>query len=411
MNDDIAISVQNLTKSYKLYDSAQDRLKESLHPLRRKYHKDFYALSGVSFEIRKGETVGIIGRNGSGKSTLLKLITGVLTPTSGNVTVNGKVSALLELGAGFNPDLTGLENVYFSGTLMGYTRQEMDEKMDDILAFADIGEFVRQPVKSYSSGMFVRLAFAVATKVEPEILIVDEALSVGDMAFQQKCLERFNQLCQAGVTIILVTHDIMMTRNYCSSVVYLVNGKVKTVSDPETTGEMYIKDMHLTPNPSPRLQATATESGKSRFRFGDDGGEIISVDLAVNGESMTFVAEGEHLEISVRTQIGKDVKHPTIFVQIRDYRGYILYGICTSPKDLWAGERKDDWREVGATLRVPMILIPGEYGVTVSLNNRPSDTISIVLDKQVAVATFTVTPVALRSAYHGAVNLAGVWLA
>src|SRR6266567_2342852 len=149
MSDDIAISVQNLTKIYKLYNSPQDRLKESLHPLRKKYHHDFYALNDVSFEVKKGETVGIIGRNGSGKSTLLKIITGVLTPTSGSVTVNGKISALLELGAGFNPDLTGIENVYFNGTLMGFTREEIDAKVDAILSFADIGEFVFQPIKTY----------------------------------------------------------------------------------------------------------------------------------------------------------------------------------------------------------------------------------------------------------------------
>jgi len=187
MSNDIAIKAENLTKTYRLYDSNLDRLKESLHPLRRKYHHEFNALHDFNFEVKKGETVGIIGKNGSGKSTLLKIITGVLTPTSGSVTVNGRISALLELGAGFNPELTGIENVYFNGTLMGYSKEEMHAKLDDILGFADIGEFVRQPVKSYSSGMFVRLAFAVAINIDPDILIVDEALAVGDIFFQQKC--------------------------------------------------------------------------------------------------------------------------------------------------------------------------------------------------------------------------------
>jgi ABC-type polysaccharide/polyol phosphate transport system ATPase subunit len=165
--NDVAIRAQNLTKVYKLYDRSIDRLKESLHPLRRRYHHDFYALKDVSFEIRKGETFGIIGKNGSGKSTLLKIIAGVLTPSGGNLEVRGKVSALLELGTGFNPDMTGLENIYFSGTIMGYSREEMNAKVDDIQAFADIGDFIHQPMKTYSSGMFVRLAFAVATKVDP----------------------------------------------------------------------------------------------------------------------------------------------------------------------------------------------------------------------------------------------------
>ena len=174
-----AIKVSHLTKIYKLYDKPIDRLKESLHPLKKKYHKDFYALSDINFEIKKGETVGIIGKNGAGKSTLLKIITGVLTPSSGHVHVNGRIASLLELGAGFNPEYTGIENIYLQGTLMGYNHEEMEAKIDDILAFADIGDFIHQPVKMYSSGMFARLAFAVAINVDPDILIVDEVLSVG----------------------------------------------------------------------------------------------------------------------------------------------------------------------------------------------------------------------------------------
>ena len=192
-DDGIAVRIQHLTKTYKLYDRSIDRLKESLHPLRRRYHRDFHALKDVSFEIGKGETFGIIGRNGSGKSTLLKIIAGVLTPSAGHLEVRGKVSALLELGIGFNPDLTGRENIYFSGTIMGFSREEMDEKVDDILAFADIGDFINQPVKTYSSGMFVRLAFAMATNVDPDILIIDEALSVGDIFFQTKCYKKFDR--------------------------------------------------------------------------------------------------------------------------------------------------------------------------------------------------------------------------
>ena len=197
MNKNTAIKVTNLSKVYKLYDKPADRLKESLHPLKKKYHKEFYALNDVSFEIKKGETVGIIGKNGAGKSTLLKIITGVLTPSGGHVHVNGRIASLLELGAGFNPEYTGVENIYLQGTLMGYTKEEMESKIQAILDFADIGDFVYQPVKSYSSGMFARLAFAVAINVEPDILIVDEALSVGDVFFQNKC---FKKNCQNFAT-------------------------------------------------------------------------------------------------------------------------------------------------------------------------------------------------------------------
>jgi len=241
LTDNIAIKVENLTKTYRLYNSNLDRLKESLHPLRRKYHHEFNALHNVSFEIKKGETVGIIGKNGSGKSTLLKLITGVLTPTSGSIQVNGRISALLELGAGFNPELTGIENVYFNGTLMGYSREEMDVRLDDILGFADIGEFVNQPVKSYSSGMFVRLAFAVAINVDPDILIVDEALAVGDIKFQKKCKERMNNYKENGSTIVLVSHAMTDVRSMCSKGLFLQQGRMVCWGDASDVINSYFE--------------------------------------------------------------------------------------------------------------------------------------------------------------------------
>ena len=193
MAEDIAISVNDVSKMYKLYDNPMDRLKESLGLSRKKKYKEHYALNHVSFQVHKGETVGIIGTNGSGKSTILKIITGVLNPTSGRVLVNGRISALLELGAGFNMEYNGIENVYLNGTMMGFSEKEIEAKLPEILSFADIGDYVYQPVKTYSSGMFVRLAFAVAINIEPEILIVDEALSVGDVFFQAKCYHKFEE--------------------------------------------------------------------------------------------------------------------------------------------------------------------------------------------------------------------------
>lgn len=241
MSEDVAISVQNLTKIYKLYDSPRDRLKESLHPLRKKYHRDFFALHEVSFDIKKGETVAIVGRNGSGKSTLLKTITGVLTPSSGSVTVDGKISALLELGAGFHPQLTGLENIYFNGTIMGYTRGQMDAKLEQILSFADIGEFVKQPVKTYSSGMFMRLAFAVAVNVDPEILIIDEALAVGDARFTKKCYDRFNLFREQGKTILMVTHDTEAVKTYARHAVFLDEGRILYQGEPKEAVKRYLR--------------------------------------------------------------------------------------------------------------------------------------------------------------------------
>lgn len=240
-NSEYAIDVQNVSKIYRLYDKPIDRLKESLSPTHKNYHKDFFALNDISFQVKKGETVGIIGTNGSGKSTILKIITGVLTPTSGQVQVEGVISALLELGAGFNMDYTGIENIYMNGTMMGFSRKEMEAKLEDILEFADIGDFVYQPVKTYSSGMFVRLAFALAINVEPEILIVDEALSVGDVFFQSKCYRRMEEIRRNGTTILMVTHDMGSVIKYCDRVVLLNKGHFVAEGAPGKMVDLYKK--------------------------------------------------------------------------------------------------------------------------------------------------------------------------
>lgn len=236
-----AIKVDNVTKIYKLFDRPIDRLKESLRPGHKEYHKKFYALNNISFDVEEGQFVGIIGTNGSGKSTILKIITGVLTPTMGEVTVNGRISALLELGAGFNMEYTGIENIYMNGTMMGYSRQEMDKKLPEILEFADIGDFVHQPVKTYSGGMFVRAAFALAINVDPEILIVDEALAVGDVFFQAKCYKKINEIRESGTTVILVTHDMGTIIKYCDKVVVLNRGQFIAEGEPGPMVDLYKK--------------------------------------------------------------------------------------------------------------------------------------------------------------------------
>ena len=246
--EDIAIKIEHLVKSYKVYDNVNDRIKESLSIKKKSYHRDFYALNDVSFEVKRGETVGIIGTNGAGKSTLLKIITGVLKATSGTVQVNGKVSALLELGAGFNQEYTGMENIYLNGMMMGYTREEMSKKVDGIVEFADIGDFIHQPVKTYSSGMFARLAFAVASNVEPDILIVDEALSVGDIFFQNKCFKKFDDLREKGVTILFVSHDVASVRQMCSRVLWLDRGQEKIFDSAETVCDMYMDEKRMAMN-------------------------------------------------------------------------------------------------------------------------------------------------------------------
>lgn len=229
---DISVQVDSVSKVYRLYDSSADRLKEALDFRKnRVYHREHYALSDISFDVKKGETFGIIGTNGAGKSTLLKLITGVTAPSEGTIQVNGKISALLELGAGFNSEYTGLENIYLHGAMMGYSREEMTERVKTIAGFADIGDFLYQPVKTYSSGMFARLAFAVAINIEPDILIVDEALSVGDIFFQNKCYRKFEELRSRGITVLFVSHDISTVKQMCSRVLWIEKGVQQMVGD------------------------------------------------------------------------------------------------------------------------------------------------------------------------------------
>lgn len=235
-----AIEVKDVRKMYKLYERPRDRMKDAFgFGKKKQLYKSHYALNGVSLEIYKGETVGIIGTNGSGKSTILKIITGVLNPTSGKVKVNGRISALLELGAGFNPEYNGVENVYLNGTMMGFTDREIDEKLPAILEFADIGDYVYQPVKTYSSGMFVRLAFAVAINIEPEILIVDEALSVGDVFFQAKCYHKFEEFKEMGKTILFVSHDLSSISKYCDRVFLLNKGELLGEGSPKEMIDAY----------------------------------------------------------------------------------------------------------------------------------------------------------------------------
>lgn len=239
MCSDIAISVRNVSKSYKVFDKPQYRLWQSLLGNRKKLYREFWALKDVSFNIKKGECIGIIGKNGSGKSTILQLIAKILAPTTGEVEVNGRVSALLELGSGFNPEFTGRENVITNGVIMGLSEEDILKKMPEIEAFAEIGEFIDQPVKTYSSGMFVRLAFSCAIHVDPDILIIDEALAVGDMRFQLKCIEKLKKFKLEGKTILFVSHDSFMVRNFCDQAIWMMDGRIHLRGDVKTVTEQY----------------------------------------------------------------------------------------------------------------------------------------------------------------------------
>lgn len=288
MSEKYAIQVQNIEKMYKLYDKPTDRLKESLGFSRKKQYKAHYALSDVSFNVKKGETVGIIGTNGSGKSTILKIITGVLNPTAGQVNVDGRISALLELGAGFNGEYSGVENVYLNGAMIGFTKEEIDAKLQDILDFADIGDFVYQPVKTYSSGMFVRLAFAVAINIEPEILIVDEALSVGDVFFQSKCYHKFEEFKRMGKTILFVSHDLGSIGKYCDRVVLLNKGKKLNEGSPKEMIDIYKKLLvnQYDVETGKTLGDTQNESMKNIGEVADSKEQISDADSAKSDDRL-----------------------------------------------------------------------------------------------------------------------------
>jgi len=328
---DVAIKIANVSKIYKLYEKPVDRLKEALNPFGKKYHKDFYAVKNVSFDVKKGEALGLIGKNGSGKSTLLKMITGVLTPSSGHIYIDGKVSALLELGAGFNPEYTGIENVYFNASLLGYSKQEIDKKIDEILSFADIGDFVYQPVKIYSSGMFVRLAFAVAIHTDPDILIVDEALSVGDIRFQQKCLRKIAEFKQ-NKTIMFVSHDLGVICNYCDRAIWINNGEIIEDGPPEEVSKKYkafMSDSHS----SKYMPASIDEEKKEEDivdpldnnldSFGDGKVDIIGISVinADTGEKLSLITSGQHIKLLIKIKANAFIESPIVGFTIKDRLG------------------------------------------------------------------------------------------
>lgn len=321
--NDIAIKVENLSKVYKLYDKPIDRLKESLSITKKCYHREHYALKNVGFEVKKGEILGIIGKNGSGKSTLLKIITGVLTPTSGNIIVNGRVSALLELGAGFNLEYTGIENIYLNGTLMGYTRQEINEKIENIIDFADIGEFINQPVKTYSSGMFARLAFAVAINVEPDILIVDEVLAVGDIDFQLKCMAKFNEFKEKGKTILFVSHDINSIKKYCNRTIWIQNGTLEGQGNTDIITDKYLDYLK-------RTEENTTQQDNSNYLKTSDIAEIADICIINSkGQIVDTVNYGEKITVKLNFNMYKEIENVVVGIAIKSIDHKYICGLNT----------------------------------------------------------------------------------
>jgi len=408
-----AIRVNDVSKIYRLYDKPMDRLKESLGFSKQKKYKEHYALNHVSFEVERGETVGIIGTNGSGKSTILKIITGVLNPSEGNVEIEGRISALLELGAGFNMEYTGLENVYLNGTMIGLSREEIDAKLQDILEFADIGDFVNQPVKTYSSGMFVRLAFAVAINIEPEVLIVDEALSVGDVFFQAKCFKKFEEFKQMGKTILFVSHDLSSIARYCDRVILLNKGVKVTEGKPKAIIDIYKKILVNQYDPQndgekPTIETKQNTEGlwknhlnvnPQEIEYGDGSADI--VDFAIvdeNGLVTSAIERGTEYQLKMKIRFLADIYNPILAVTVKDLQGKEICGTNTMYEginlgDVHAGEEKTVTFTQKMTIRGGNYLVSfgctGYHGNDFTVYKRLYDIceLNVISDKP-AVGTF-----------------------
>lgn len=380
-NEDIIIEVKNLTKNYKMYTSNRDILLENISLFKTCRHTTYKALEDVSFSVKKGQTFGIIGKNGAGKSTLLKMITGVSAPSEGEVLVRGKVAALLELGSGFNQEYTGMENIYLNGKIMGYSKKEMQNKVQNIIEFADIGEFINQPVKTYSSGMFARLAFAVAINVEPEVLIVDEALSVGDVFFQNKCYKKFEELKQGGTTILFVSHDIQTVKQMCSSVLWLNNGRVEMVGDSVEVCNAYTNSI-LAKN---KIDNSIEDSSYSVRRISKE------IFPAINYSNESILAEDVKIvscfvtdssgEIVNVCEINKEYTVSVVFESSRDIKSCIVGFVIENAKGVWIinsnsainGERNNfrvhdnSLNKVDFKFRMPA-LMKGEYVIGAAIS-------------------------------------------
>jgi homopolymeric O-antigen transport system ATP-binding protein len=380
-----ALSVENVSKQYRIYDHPGDRLKESLTRGRWKRHREFWALRDVTFELESGTTTGIIGPNGSGKSTLLQIITGTLEPTHGAVHHEGRIAALLELGAGFNPEFTGIENIYLNAALMGFSRSETDARLPEIKRFAEIGDFVEQPVKTYSSGMYIRLAFAIAVSADPQILIVDEALAVGDAVFQQRCLRRIKEMQEGGATILFVSHDPHTIRALCTRAILFNGGQVEADGKPSDVLNRYQKIImsRQAAYETSRLVAADETSGAENlevleetfrplsytYRHGDRTAEILSIDLLdAARRPIEFVETGESVMVRVRIRFNAEENDPVFGFLIRDRHGIHIYGTNTEILQQYVGRVRSN-EVVEVVFAFNCWLGVGEFSVTSAVHS------------------------------------------
>jgi lipopolysaccharide transport system ATP-binding protein len=385
---EILIDVDNVSKCYHLYQRPQDRLLQFFLRGRKKVHREFWALLNISLQVWRGEAVAIIGRNGAGKSTLLQLIAGTLRPTSGKITVQGRVAALLQLGSGFNPEFTGRENVFLNGAILGFSRAEIDRRFDEIAAFAEIGNFIDQPVKTYSSGMAMRLAFAVSTCLEPEVLIIDEALAVGDAVFQFKCRNRLQDLIAKGTTLLFVSHDMSAVKSFCKRAIYLENGQKKAEGESEHIAEYYFMDVHveqargvLEKNKS----INATIGKKTYGGYGTSEGEILSACFAATRHRCALFNYGDTIELEVVCQFAPHIKFPCLSVVIQARN---LVGIGGQWFRICQPDSED--KTVTLKIKLPAKFNEGKYFITLRLEDRKEQKQSFILHKIPGALTFDV---------------------
>lgn len=372
-----AIEVKDVVKIYKLYNKPRDRVKEAFGFGKKQQTKLHYALNGVSLKIAKGETVGIIGTNGSGKSTILKIITGVLNPTSGEVHVDGRISALLELGAGFNMEYNGIENVYLNGTMMGFSEKEIEEKLPSILEFADIGDYVYQPVKTYSSGMFVRLAFAVAINIEPEILIVDEALSVGDVFFQAKCYRKFEEFKEQGKTIVFVSHDLSSISKYCDRVFLLNQGNLLGEGRPKEMIDAYKRVLVGQYEDAGEEKAEAEAENPSALEYGNGQAQILEYYMTDDrGVRTCAIIKGSEFTIHMKVKFTEKIPAPIFAFSIKNVLGVEITGTNTMiEKAFLEGVEPGQVKEITFTQK--MSLQGGEYLLSLGVTGYRGETFEV----------------------------------
>lgn len=372
-----AIEVKDVVKIYKLYNKPRDRVKEAFGFGKKQQTKLHYALNGVSLKIAKGETVGIIGTNGSGKSTILKIITGVLNPTSGEVHVDGRISALLELGAGFNMEYNGIENVYLNGTMMGFSEREIEEKLPSILEFADIGDYVYQPVKTYSSGMFVRLAFAVAINIEPEILIVDEALSVGDVFFQAKCYRKFEEFKEQGKTIVFVSHDLSSISKYCDRVFLLNQGNLLGEGKPREMIDAYKRVLVGQYEDAGEEKAEAEAENPSALEYGNGQAQILEYYMTDDrGVRTCAIIKGSEFTIHMKVKFTEKIPAPIFAFSIKNVLGVEITGTNTMiEKAFLEGVEPGQVKEITFTQK--MSLQGGEYLLSLGVTGYRGETFEV----------------------------------